>query len=169
MVLSKQNEIVLAAYDKGYRVVDGKAISPFRAEPLSLRISPSGYYGFCISYDGHREGLFVHQLIAYQKYGKYVFSPEVEVRHLDNNKLNNLDENISIGTSSENQLDKPKDELKRCAINASTKIRKFTDKEMEKIRCFHRGSYKETMEEFDISSKGTLHYILNTKYQTKWL
>jgi len=164
---SKSNEILLTAYRKGYRVVDGKVISPFRAAHRRLRKNTHGYYSFCIRHEGLREVVLVHRLAAFQKYGNAVFDNGLEVRHLDGNKLNNLEENIVLGTHSENQLDKPKEMLKRDAINASTKVRKFTDLEMEEIRKFHRGSYKETMEEFDISSKGTLHYILNTKYQTK--
>lgn len=164
---SKSDKVVAYAYEKGYRVLDGNVISPFRAEPLALQINTHGYFRFSVSYYGQREVILVHRLLAFQKYGTEIFRNDLEVRHLDGNKFNNSTENIVLGTHSENQMDKPKYMLKRDAINASTHIRKFTDMEMEEIRAFHRGSYKETMEEFDITSKGTLHYILNMKYQTK--
>jgi len=40
---------------------------------------------------------------------------------------------------------------------------------MEIIRKFHDKykSYKKTMEKFNITSKGSLHFILNNMYKTK--
>ena len=54
------------------------------------------------------------------------------------------------------------------AINASNNIRKFTDDEMQMIRQDHKimRSYRDVMALWNISSKGTLHHILNNKYVT---
>ena len=97
-----------------------------------------------------------------------MFEVGIQVRHLDGDSLNNEYTNITIGTNTKNQLDKPPEVRLSIAINASNKIRRFSDKELETIREFHSysNSYKETMETFGIKSKGSLHYILNTKYQT---
>lgn len=92
-----------------------------------------------------------------------------QIRHLDGSSLNNSPSNISIGTPSENMLDRlPEDRLNH-AIIASTNVRKFTDEEINMIKRDHSitKSYKDTMAIWGISSKGTLHYILNNKYVTK--
>ncbi len=162
MILNKSNKKIVDAFTRGYRIIDGKIVSPYRSQPLKDRINAK-YFVFTVD----KCPVPAHRLLAFQKFGYIIFEDNVEVRHLDNNKLNNSWDNISVGLPSDNQLDRPFDELQEYAINASKNIRKFTDAEMEEIRKFHRGSYKETMEIFSISSKGTLHRILNVKYITK--
>lgn len=174
--LSNINKATKLAYDKGYRVLDNGSVRGI-TKFLKLQIRTNKFkqnnkiyqlYKFSIRSDkGKRIEVFVHKLQAYQKFGNAVFQKNIEIRHLDGNSLNNTPENISIGTSSENTLDIDPKIRHKNAINASTQIRKFTDQEMTVIKNFHNGSYKKTMEKFNISSKGTLHYILNTKYQTK--
>jgi hypothetical protein len=169
-MISKNIEQVVLAYEKGYRVINGEVISPFTGKPRKLRIqNTKGYkkYSFTINEKGKSSyPVEVHKLVAYQKYGNKMFDPELEVRHLNNNSLNNVEENILLGTKVDNANDKPEEQRRKLSINASTSIRKFTDIEMDNIRRYHRGSYRDTMEMFDITSKGTLHYILNTEYQT---
>lgn len=160
---SKSNKRLLKAYNIGYRVINNNIVSPFTEGFLSGKITNSGYIAFTI--DGYN--VDAHRLVAFQKFGFKLFDSKIVVRHIDNNKLNNMWDNIMIGTQKDNILDNPVSNRVKYSINASTKIRKFTDKEMEQIRKFHRGSYKETMGAFNITSKGTLHYILNTKYVTK--
>jgi hypothetical protein len=170
-MVSQMNKNVVLAYEKGYRVKNGEVVSPFSGNARNLGIhARRNYkrYRFSIR-DAAGKKVYpveVHKLVAYQKYGDKMFEPGIQVRHLDNNSLNNLEDNVAIGTKSENEMDKPKEVRQRTSVNAATAIRKFTDLEMDEIRKFHT-SYKETMEEFDITSKGTLHYILNTEYQTK--
>jgi len=100
----------------------------------------------------------VHRLVGYQKYGEVLFDPDLECRHLDNDKLNNLDYNIVMGTHHENMMDIPKEER---AINAGNQSRKY---KYDKVKEYYRKvrSYKQTMEKFSITSKGTLNYILRT-------
>jgi hypothetical protein len=164
------NKAVVSAYNKGYRVINGEVISPFSGNPWVLKPDRQGYFRFNIANDNNsyiKEAVYVHKLAAYQKYGTLIFEKGVEVRHLDGDCTNNLSSNIDYGTALENAADKDSKVTKAAAIAASTHIRKFTDAEMDNIRRFHNGSYKETMEYFNISSKGILHRILNTEYETK--
>lgn len=164
------NKAVLNAYNKGYRVINGEVISPFSGKSRTVRPDEQGYDRFniaCIEDSSKKDSVCVHKLVAYQKFGSAIFEDGIEVRHLDGDKRNNLSSNIEYGTALDNAADKDPKVTKAAAITASTHIRKFTDVEMEEIRQFHNGSYKETMTKFNISSKGTLHRILNTKYQTK--
>lgn len=168
-MLSNYNKILIKAYRKGYRVIDGKVYNPFGYQ-LKLR-NINGYYHFNFGSGSGRtqKRIKVHRLVAYQKYGDKLFESGIEVRHKNNDSKNNLDDNILIGTSSQNKMDiNPEDRLEH-AKKASSHIRKFSNAEVEEIRRTYAGirSYKQVMEMFDISSKGTLHHILNNDYQTE--
>lgn len=169
--MSKLNKIVAKAYEKGYRVKSDGSVQGLTKDTLCLKVSKRQfkYYNFSACIEGNRENIGVHKLAAYQKYKEALFEKDIEVRHLDNDSLNNKPSNIAIGTKSDNAQDKLPEVRKSAAIKASNNIRKFSDDEMENIRRYYNEcrSYKHTMEYFDIGSKGTLHYILNTKYQTK--
>jgi len=174
-VLLKANLYVIEAYNRGYRVIDGELYGPTgKKRKPNIKITSDGYkferFNICIRQnknDYNRPSIPVHKLAAFQKFGEKSFEVDIQVRHLDGNSLNNKDYNLELGTPLDNSLDKKPEVRLQSSITASTYIRKFTDEEMEEIRKFHRGSYKETMETFSISSKGTLHRILNVKYVTK--
>ena len=160
------------AYEQGYRVRGEKVIKLSTGKEHSLQLlNNKGYrlYRFSITLSNtknRRRSVFVHQLLAYQKYGMSAFESGIVVRHLDGDSLNNEHNNVIIGSQSDNMMDRPAGQRLEHSIKAATIIRRFTDKEIVIIKKFHKGSYKETMDRFNISSKGTLHYILNTQYQT---
>lgn len=169
---AKCNQNMLIAYEKGYRILpDGsiQGIEKIRKGTTHVR-NGTTYLRFTAKAPGNvRITVDAHKLAAYQKYGEAIFEDGIEVRHLDNNSLNNAEENIAIGTHQENELDKPVESRLKYAINASERIRKFTDTEMEEIRLYRKNgaTYNEIMNKFTISSKGTLHHILNNDYVTK--
>jgi len=167
--MSQGQQLVIHAKQKGYHSEDGRIYSPFRSEPLSLCLSTNGYLYFNTSFKGKSKKVFVHQLVAYEKYGEKAFGAGMVVRHLDGNQKNNKKSNIAIGTQSDNMLDRSSEARKEQAIKASTKLRKFSDSAVEKIRAAWKNgaSYGELMQLFNISSKGSLHFILNNEYKTK--
>ena len=86
------------------------------------------------------------------------------VRHLDGNPKNNSYANIEIGTQRDNNLDIPREVRLRTAIYATSFMTKYDKETVERIKEFKKThSYKETMREFGISSKGTLWNILNKR------
>jgi len=166
--------MILIAFERGYKIIDGELYNTKTGNKLKSKLKKQkcGYktYVFTLSLSKYyKPTINVHRLVAYQKFGNKMFEEGIEVRHLDGDSLNNKEDNIALGTKSENAMDKDPKVRLSAAITASTKNRKFTDKKMEEIRLFYNkgGTYKTTMEKFNITSKGTLHYILNTKYQTK--
>lgn len=82
------------------------------------------------------------------------------VRHLDGNYLNNSESNIDLGTNSDNMMDIPKGVRVSRSSNAS---KKYSDELAQAIKLDKENgmSYKELMIKYDISSKGTLSYIIN--------
>jgi len=159
----------MEAHNKGYRAKEGRVYNP-KGIPLSLRKTSSGYLDFGYYKKGKgKVRLRVHRLVAYQKYGNVMFEEGIECRHSDSNIGNNIDDNILIGSHSENMLDRPKKYRMAQSVIASEaakeKTIKYTNEEVEKIRELYdkTRSYKKVMRIFNITSKGTLHYIINKR------
>ena len=169
--INAMNESQLAlktAYEKGYRVKNNCVYSFFKNCFLKLQTNQSGYLYFNIKLQRKSIKVFVHRLVAYEKYKDKLFDQGIVVRHLNGNQKDNSFNNICIGTQQENMLDrKPGDRLQH-AIKASRSIKRFTNEEINCIKQEHSSGmgYKALMEKFQISSKGTLHFILNNEYVT---
>lgn len=154
-----ENRIELIAHKRGYVVTEeGELINP-KGKRIGS-IGNTGYEKVNIKINKEDKRFYTHRLQAFQKYGSKLFEKGICVRHLDNNKLNNSWDNIAIGTQSENMIDIPEQIRIKRAINASSKIKKHDHEEIQKFYDKSK-SYKKTMEKFNISSKGTLHFILN--------
>ena len=157
--MDKTNKI-LVAHAKGYVVTkEGKVIG-VQGNELKLNDN-EGYYRFNFrDFNGNNKSLGVHRMQAYQKFGNKMFEDKIMVRHLDGNSRNNSWDNIAIGTNSDNMMDiSPEIRLAK-AMHATSFTRKY-DKESVKAYYNENKSYKQTMEHFNITSKGTLHFILN--------
>lgn len=153
-------EALIYAYNKGYRINNnGDAINP-GGKKLKARITGDGYLAIGIRYNGSVYSVPCHRLMAYQKYGDLLFEADC-VRHLNRNQFDNSCLNIEIGTNSENQLDVPR-EIRVAAAEKATPIKYNNVKDIREYyaQC---GSYKDTMEKFGITSKGTLYYILKER------
>lgn len=152
---------LLFAVEKGYTINnDGILFNP-DGQIVNGQIDNNGYKKFSLRAPGLSNGeVAFHRLQAFQKYGNQIFEKGIVVRHFDSDKLNNSFSNILIGTHSENMMDiDPCIRLKR-ASHASSFIRKYDKNEVKAFYQKHR-SYSKTMSKFKISSKGTLHFILN--------
>lgn len=119
-----------------------------------------GYIHGGIRIDGKTTKILAHRLQAYKKFGDAMFEDGIIVRHLDGNPSNNSWDNIEIGTQSDNMMDVDADTRLARALHATSFARKH-DKETIKAFYDEHKSYKKTMEHFNISSKGTLYFILN--------
>lgn len=151
---------VIQAYKKGYRTTKDGNVIGVRGEILSLDLS-SGYKYFSMKdYFNKVRKIRVHRLVAYEKFGDKIFKENIEVRHLNNDRINNSWYNIDIGTASQNMNDRPKEVRYNHAKKASLEAQIHEHKDIIDYYNLCR-SYKNTMNKFDISSKGTLHYIIN--------
>jgi hypothetical protein len=149
-------------YIKGYRInKEGIVVNPKGITVTGYIYKGYRYSG--IRVEGKRKNYKFHRLQAFQKYGKKLFEEGIVTRHKDGNPLNNSWDNILIGTNSDNMMDIPKEVRMRKALHATSFVRKY---DKQKVVEFYNKtkSYKKTLEHFNISSKGTLHYILNTTY-----
>jgi hypothetical protein len=154
-----KEKIEIIASKRGYIVTEeGLFLNPKGKEIGSIDIN--GYLKTSIRVDKKSRKLLAHRLQAYQKYSGALYLEGVVSRHKNGNSLDNSWENILIGTQSDNMMDIPEQIRVRKAKHATSFIRKYNK---EEVRAFHKkeNSYFKTMEHFNISSKGTLHYILN--------
>jgi len=164
---SKAVKALLLAYEKGYRVV-GNDVIGVTGKKLRLNASGKNYNPRFSVRGPNREHLKVEagKLSAYQKFGDKIFDPNLVIRHLDSNPMNIRKSNIELMTFKESEQLKGEETHKRCSKNAASHLKKYDNDE---VRSFYQKcrSYDLTMEKFGISSKGTLHYILNKRVKQK--
>ena len=147
-------------YSKGYRITAGGRF----INPKGIEINGNKYSGYlCTSIRGFpkKKNLLFHRMQSFQKYGVAIYEKGIVTRHFNGNKLDNSWDNILIGTQKENMMDVPENiRIARSLYAASFNI-KYNKEEIKKYHLENGKSYIKTMNEFNISSKGTLHYILN--------
>lgn len=168
-----RTKTLLSFISRGYFLDKRGTLFNKRGEKIKAHLDRGGYWRVSTrirdnDFKGVRPVL-LHRLQAYQKFGEVIFEDNICVRHLNGDSSDNSWENIAIGTNRDNMADVDKNYRLKRAIDASSKIRSFSDTKMVEILSFYHKtkSYKKTMEKFGISSKGTLNYMINTKYQTK--
>jgi len=149
------------ALKKGYHVSkDGKLINP-NGVIISGSLSSNGYLKFKFTYNGIKQEMPVHRLQAFQKFGTKLFNQGVVVRHLNSNKTDNSEDNISIGSYSDNAMDRPLEQRRKISSIATRKITKYNHDSIMII--YTSVGYNKTIEQVGIS-KCALNHIIN-KYK----
>ena len=144
---------------------NGECFNP-KGQKISGSVSASGYRRSAIKVDGKHTKFKFHRFMGYLKFGDRIYQQGIQIRHLDGNPQNNSRENIEIGTQRDNTYDIPKERRLQIALKATQKVKRYSDEdvlEMKRLRD-NDAKYSEIMERFNISSKGTLSFILNNRY-----
>jgi len=168
--LSLSNKAMIKAYEKGFKVDQEGVVTSSTGTVRKLRIDTRGYKVFNFGFESNKVVISVHRLQAYQKYKEALFVPGILVRHLDSNPLNNRSDNITIGSPSDNMMDKTQEERVKQAIISSTPNRVLIDediKELRRLRNEEGWSYLMLMDKYSVTSKGSMWEFLNRKYVTK--
>ena len=157
---SKTITAIRLAHFKGYRVVNGKVISPHGKIRICQTKGRSNfrtpYLQFTIGIGNKKTTqVCVHRLVAFQKFGEASFGSEIQVRHLDDNSLNNLDHNIGIGTRLDNAMDQSPE--KRSARGHC----KHTQDLLERVKQDHDNglSYKKLRKKYGLSLSLLSYYL----------
>lgn len=147
------------AHLKGYRIdIFGNVIG-LKGYPLKVRLSRFGYKTFCLRIHGKVSEIQYHRLAAFQKFGSYMFTKGLEVRHLNGVKTDNSFDNLDLGSHSVNMMDKPASIRISSAKRASSFVKKHDHAAIKSS--FKEIGFKNTMLVFGIKSKGTMSYIIN--------
>lgn len=172
-------EQILLAVAKGYKVLAngsvingvGLIVNAYAKNNPSNKKRGNFVTGrLCFTiYEGQRPDrkkyqIFVHRLQAYQKFGEAMFMDGIEVRHKDNNHLNNGEDNILLGTKSENMMDLPEEFRIKRAKRAASFLRALTDDQVREIRRLSAAgvTYNTLVEQFGVA-KGTISYVVNRR------
>lgn len=162
--MNKTNEVMIYALSKGYHINNkGQVISPL-GKIRKINFDHSGYPRFGISMNGKIKNVYLHKMAAYLKYGDKMFESGIQVRHKNGNKMDINNENILIGTGSDNSFDRPKEVRKKYAKFAAAHLRKFTMGEIMEIKKLnsHGIGIGRISKAYKVA-KSTLSYILNNK------
>ena len=84
-----------------YKVTrDGQVISPRLGKPMKLQMHQNGYYNVQVRVNGKPTTKYVHRMVAEE----YIPNPDnkPEVNHINEDKLDNMVENLEWVTSKEN-------------------------------------------------------------------
>lgn len=145
-----KKEIFDLVFERGYRISDDGLVFSKTGKQLKLRLN-SKYlkFSFHISVNKKKivKSIPVHRLQAYKKFGEIIFMDGIQVRHLDNNKLNNSWDNLSVGNNSDNQLDIPKE------LRSATLKNLGADKIKHIIELYSTGTfgYQKLAKQYDVS------------------
>ena len=162
-MISKLNQALKYAYEKGYRVVDGKAYNPTGRElKLCVRKKENNYLYFGVKYNGACFSIFVHRMVGYQKYKDKMFEEGLLLRHLNSNSLDNSEKNILIGTASDNMMDIDVN-IRRLRSSNANKI--HNHKEIIELHKSGK-SYSDIMRLTGIKSKGTISFIIRESMES---
>ena len=127
--LSKTNQGIVLGAKAGYKFSDGKVYNSKGKEvAFFLHTDKRGYKNYKVSFyiDGKAYTIRLHRFIAYQIFGDKMFEPDLIVRHLDGDSLNNDEDNIDLGTQKDNMQDIPSDKrIERAYKGWETRYKKF--------------------------------------------
>jgi hypothetical protein len=156
--MNKQEEITRLSKEKGYYVDKEGNLFNCKGQKLSTSKNNkgNGYLSFNIRLNGSKPTRsFIHRLQAFQKFGENLFDDNILVRHLNGVSTDNSYDNILIGTQFDNMLDIPKEQR---ILNASNPTHDHENIIKDRTLGY---TYKQLMEKYGISSKGTISFILN--------
>jgi hypothetical protein len=135
------SQSIMTAFRKGMKVLPDGTIIGILGKPLRPTTC-SGYRKVCVRVKKKRRTFHVAHLQAYQKYGSKLFKTEIVVRHKNGNPLDDSRKNIKIGTDSDNMMDRPFRDRLRTALLAAKAKRRFTRKDIRRIRKLRKGGLR---------------------------
>lgn len=160
-VTSKRNRALVQARELGYGVDnDGTCLRPDKSLQ-TVHVDSRGYYRFSLHLGAKSFPVHIHRLAALQRFGEEaLFAPGVQVRHLDNDRLNNSAANLALGSQRQNSADNPRNVNKRRCDASADKCRAFTDAEaIEVVQRVNSGEPQKSVAQSFGVSKTTISAI----------
>lgn len=109
--LSKTQELIVLAYNKGYRIINNECITP-KGKTLkgTIKTHPVPYKQFSMHTDTGARSVTFHAMLAYQLFGEKYFEKGIVARHLNGDSLDNSEANIILVTQKDNTFDRSSEE-----------------------------------------------------------
>lgn len=162
--MSKAKYNLIKSYEKGYRIVNNEIIG--KRGVIKGSVGSYGYIEFSVRIGSKSVNIPVHRLVAYQKFGDKIFEGKIVVRHLNGDCKCNFEWNIAIGSNLDNHLDRDREDVLEHALNATSYAKKHDHKAIIEYRK-SGATIKDIMHKFNISSKGTVSFIINKSCDLK--
>ncbi len=129
---------VRTAFDRGYRVTQsGDVTSPAggtrKLRSHAKRRGQPPYLSFSLAVGERTATIYVHKLAALQLFGDAAFAPDVVVRHLDGDSVNNSLANLALGSQTENAFDRLPESRKAHALKAAAARRLLSDDQVRAL------------------------------------
>lgn len=163
MSQSKINAIFF--YEKGYRVTaEGVPLNPKGRILKGHTSAKDGRLHITTTYMTKNIRCPVHALAAYELFGEPALNPNVHIRHLNGNPLDNSASNLAIGTSTDNHLDVPAAARTAHALKGARTVRKLTYEQAQALReAYSSGSVLSDLANNYCISLSAASYIVNNK------
>jgi hypothetical protein len=165
-IVMKNSHKTTLAYKKGYRVKEGKVVSP-NGVTLSVNYVGNRPRFKIRDENGKSTNIYVSNLLGYQNFGDKMFQEEMYIYHKNGNPKDNSEENIKIGSYSDAQMSKSAEVRLVSAIIATESARKHNHEEIIEMRKSGM-SYEQIMNITGIKSKGTISFICNKSISKKY-
>ena len=155
------------AISRGYSVTSDGTIMR-KGNAISAKLNNNGYYTIRVC----GKTISIHRIQAYQKYGEKLYGPGMETRHINGIRTDNSYGNITIGSHSENMMDRKESDRVASAKYASSKSKLSLPKYSKEIVLAIRNdrdsgmTYRSLMKKYGITSSGMVYRICNHEF--KW-
>ena len=159
----EKEEIVLKVLR--YTIDDSGVLKNIQGEKVGS-LNRQGYEKIQITLGGKSKEVFTHRIQAFKKFGRKLFDKGMQVRHLNDIKTDNCVDNIELGTAKDNYQDRGQQKIKEAQKVATEASKVYSNKLVKEIKQYYKennNAQKQTMLKYNISSTGTLWYILNKR------
>jgi HNH endonuclease len=156
----------LTAKERGY-VVDGNRNIVIGPKGRVKPVLKGDRLFFKIKLKGKTAWVSLHRYVMFCKHGNRVF--KLLVRHLDGNPLNNSDDNLKLGTESDNMMDiKQSIRILKATKASRSQARYRGEPFWRRVRVLNKSgvSYRALSKRFKVS-KGTISYQLNKTFNSQ--
>jgi len=142
----------IKSIDRWIEYSDGRKPRFFKGKVLSKNLGYGGYYTTYLRKNSSIKVFYIHRLVALSFC--YGFEDELQVNHIDEDKLNNNSSNLEWVTKSQNSKHS----------NRGNSKRKFKDSQIVKIRNdFNNGESLYSISKRLNENSGTISNIVNRK------
>lgn len=146
--------------------IDNNGVLKNRKGKTVGSLNRQGYEKIQITLGGKCKDVFTHRIQAFKKFGRKMYEKEIQVRHLNDIKTDNSYQNIELGTAKDNYQDRGQEKIKQAQRLATEASKVYSDELVKEIKQYYEDNNKQqkkTMQKYNISSTGTLWYILNKR------
>lgn len=144
--------------------IDNNGILKNSKEKVVGSLNRQGYQKIQITLDGKCKEVFTHRIQAFKKFGRKMYETGIQVRHLNDIKIDNSWDNIELGTAKDNYQDRGRKSIEATQRIATQASIKYSKELIEQAKEYYKetNNLKATAIKFNIP-ESSLHYRIKGK------